>query len=888
MEGILKLLKSLGLSEAEIKKVLERVPVNPQGLAGTNVAKGIFEKGGKEFSAEHPLVTETMVSPFKLNKYKGLSKEQTLQEAEKAIDYLDQELSRTSNLLLNENLKLTKEQEINFANNLRMKRAFEKELEQFRSSKETPVIDLKTKQPINKEGINSLQEKIGLKNSPNTVGGQLEQFGKTLEGKADELGKSKLNIDDILKDYASGSKAFEEAHRQGLTRATAREIMEQDIASGKLKGITKKQLDNGEPVELWRTHYGEDALEQLDSLSSDFNNLRTEKEAADLAKSKFKFKPKDTSVKESYTKEEMDKMLKDAPEYNAPKELTDDEMLAYIKNYKEKGPTLEEYTKKFNEEHGTNLKPDDLEQAHRIKTAYPHSTPIVDEKGKFIGGRLNNPPKDYDLSDRETLTNSIAATRRANGEAKSNPLPADKEYEKKLQEEALKKEGERAGQGRFTKQHVLKRIIQSTIDANPTDTYVQKTFPGFLKEISDKPELANNPNVWKSFTEGLPENQRLVVYGDDTVDFFTKGGPGSMTQVQELMDKHKIPYDKALRIKQMEPEDQVLEIKKLETLKAREEEGAKGLDYLTGGEETKKPEPEGKAEGGVIRNKYGLGSIASNLTGVITAVDGQPVPQGTFSGFQNLINQLMNQGIISPVSNTQTTQPDSSMSLKDQYLNRLAALQSSSPSSSSYQDFKNLLQSKLEGKAKGGRVGYAEGTIPSIKLPDDNNEIETDSFGQGIKNLPEKGIEGLRIGLLQNKRQKPIFVDRETGKEIDPTGGWSELKNYLGSALVDSDPMLSYGNDKFNAYVAKGINPYGEKALRYGASYKPDINEDGQFFIDAGPGFKAAGYGMTKDDTNFSLYGVKDTMTGDKRLQLNYKKDLPIGWSKGLGYLSGE
>jgi hypothetical protein len=95
----------------------------------------------------------------------------------------------------------------------------------------------------------------------------------------------------------------------------------------------------------------------------------------------------------------------------------------------------------------------------------------------------------------------------------------------------------------------------------------------------------------------------------------------------------------------------------------------------------------------------------NNLTGIITAVDGQPVPQGTFSGFQNLINQLMNQGIISPVSNTQTTQPDSSMSLKDQYLNRLSALQSPNSSGTSYQDFKNLLQSKLERKAKGGSVG---------------------------------------------------------------------------------------------------------------------------------------------------------------------------------------
>jgi len=828
MERLLKFLKSLGLSDAEIKKVLERVPVNPQGLAGTNVAKAIFEKGGKEAIAENPLLTETMVSPFKLNKYKGLSKEKALEKAEEAIQYLDQELTRTSNLLLNENLKLTKEQEINFANNLRMKRNFEKEVEEFKAKPEAKVVPLNAKQPLQR------------------------------------------NIEDALKEQGIAQLSYSRMQDEGLVRAAARQILMNDIKAGKIKNMSVSEVINmKEPLDPFRQMYGEGALEQLDSLIPEFRNLRTEMDAEKLARSKFKFEPDETRPREYLTKEEMDKMLKDAPEYSAPKELTDDEMLAYIKNYKEKGPTLEEYTKKFNEEHGTNLKPDDLEQAHRVKTAYPHSTPIVDEKGKFIGGRLDNPPKDYDLSDRETLTNSIAATRRANGEAKSNPLPADKEYEKKLQEEALKKEGERAGQGRFTKQHVLKRIIQSTIDANPTDTYVQKTFPGFLKEITDNPELANNPTVWKSFTEGLPENQRLVVYGDDTVDFFTKGGPGSMTQVQELMDKHKIPYDKALRIKQMEPEDQVLEIKKLERLKSRKEEGEKGLDYLTGGEPKKTQVSDIRVE---ATKRKSIDELIDEYNANQDRLRLSDEEGGTKIGYEEFKNlQSRNKEI-------QKALEEKGISSKVEEKPEAEIIPF------------NKKPTEPEGKAKGGviRSYYAEGGIPSIKLPDDNNEIETDSFGQGIKNLPEKGIEGLRIGLLQNKRQKPIFVDRETGKEIDPTGGWSELKNYLGSALVDSDPMLSYGNDKFNAYVAKGINPYGEKALRYGASYKPDINEDGQFFIDAGPGFKAAGYGMTKDDTNFSLYGVKDTMTGDKRLQLNYKKDLPIGWSKGLGYLSGE
>jgi hypothetical protein len=251
------------------------------------------------------------------------------------------------------------------------------------------------------------------------------------------------------------------------------------------------------------------------------------------------------------------------------KEFTDDEMIAYIKKYKEEGPTLEEFTKKINEETGSNFTPEQLKQAHRVKVAYPHSTPIVDSQGKFIGGGLYNPPLDVSISDREALTESIMQTRKAKG----LDVP-EKEVE------TLSK----AGEGKFTKQQVLEKIIQKTIDANPTDEYVQKTFPNFIKEIRAKPELANNENVWKTFTQDFPENKRLVVYGDDTVDFFTKGEnlPEGMRQTQELANTYGISMEEATKIKQMEPTDQVMEIKKLEVLKSRTQNANGGLNYLMG------------------------------------------------------------------------------------------------------------------------------------------------------------------------------------------------------------------------------------------------------------------------------------------------------------------
>ena len=237
------------------------------------------------------------------------------------------------------------------------------------------------------------------------------------------------------------------------------------------------------------------------------------------------------------------------------KEFTDDEMIAYIKKYKEEGPTLEEFTKKINKETGSNFTPEQLKRVYGIKIAYPHSTPIVDSQGKYIGGALYNPPLDVSISDTETLTKSIMQTRKAKG------LDAP----------------EKAGEGKFTKQEVLEKIIQKTIDANPTDEYIQKTFPNFIKEIKANPELAKSENVWKTFTQDFPENKKLVVYGDDTVDFFTKGEnlPEGMKQTKNLADTYGISMQEAMRIKQMEPTDQVMEIKKLQVLKSKTQKETK-------------------------------------------------------------------------------------------------------------------------------------------------------------------------------------------------------------------------------------------------------------------------------------------------------------------------
>jgi len=313
MDKLIKFLKSFGLSDQEVQKVLKEVPVDQSGLAGTNVAKGIFEKGGKQASADYPLITETMVSPFKLDKYKGLSRKETLQKADEALNYLDKELTRTSNLIINQNLQLAPEQKINFANNLRMKREFEKDLEIFKTKPEAEIIKFETKEPVSKEGIKQLTIESGQVNPPGSLMGDIETRINRLKAIGEKKG---MGLGEILKETGEAQIKYAAGNDTGLVRAVARQIMFNDIRSGKLKAPKEIQdivsgASNVDIIEPFRNIYGEDALEQLDSLIPDFKKAATEIDAEKLARSKYEFTPKLDRPKESYTKEEMEKILKD-------------------------------------------------------------------------------------------------------------------------------------------------------------------------------------------------------------------------------------------------------------------------------------------------------------------------------------------------------------------------------------------------------------------------------------------------------------------------------------------------------------------------------------------------------------------------------------------------
>ena len=135
----------------------------------------------------------------------------------------------------------------------------------------------------------------------------------------------------------------------------------------------------------------------------------------------------------------------------------------------------------------------------------------------------------------------------------------------------------KAGEGKFTKAQYLIERIKNAIKGNPDDKYVQETFPNFIKELEANPDLAKNENVFKELGGDLPEGQKIVVYGDDTLDFFTESsGPQNIKKIDRFMEKHGLSRDKALEIMKMEPDDQVMELTKRKFLKQKRTDNAQG------------------------------------------------------------------------------------------------------------------------------------------------------------------------------------------------------------------------------------------------------------------------------------------------------------------------
>ena len=158
------------------------------------------------------------------------------------------------------------------------------------------VFEFGTKEQVTPGGIASLTEKAGQKSPPGTIMGNIESRLNKLRASGEDPSTMKgQTLEDIMTDALQSKGLSKQMYNEGLVRATARDIITNDIKSGKLK--LPKELEQqileggGEPIDVLRNVYGEDALEVLDSLIPEFSKLRTSTEAEKLARSKFKFEP---------------------------------------------------------------------------------------------------------------------------------------------------------------------------------------------------------------------------------------------------------------------------------------------------------------------------------------------------------------------------------------------------------------------------------------------------------------------------------------------------------------------------------------------------------------------------------------------------------------------
>jgi hypothetical protein len=479
------------------------------------------------------------------------------------------------------------------------------------------VIKFGSGEEIKGKGLEELIEKQGIKNPPTTAAGQLETTGKRLE----QLGK------DFAKEFDAETIAKQEADRQamiarqyegkgyaggvfgpsGMYRAVARDFLLDQHAKGKIKldADTLKNLEErnyisggqplmyADPIRVLRYHYGDDVFEKipLDKIPtgarSEIIDVMSKVEAPPI-KTEAPKTPGGYLTPGEYRAniEEMQK-IEDAIKRRESRfaDMTEEEIQNELAQYGGKRSSFEmglefDYPEEYAKYKGPK-KPEPEEKADGGRIGYAKGKRVKSSIDKLIDQLNKNTQGKKSMESVNPKTGEVTVPKKPikRAEEPTGVTVMDPEPDT-IDEKAIK--NVKAGQGSFTKQHVLERIIQSTIDANPTDEYVQTTFPNFIKELRANPELAKNENVWNNLTQGIPENKRLVVYGDDTVDFFSQGEdlPRAMQQTQELSNTYGISMEEATRIKQMEPTDQVMEIKKLEVLKKRTEQAEGGIAGL--------------------------------------------------------------------------------------------------------------------------------------------------------------------------------------------------------------------------------------------------------------------------------------------------------------------
>jgi hypothetical protein len=177
------------------------------------------------------------------------------------------------------------------------------------------VFEFGTKEKVTPGGIASLTEKAGQKSPPGTLMGNIESRIKQLEASGEDLSKMKgQTLDEIMGDVMQTQKTMSKMQDEGLVRAAVRYKMMDDLKRGTLKlpknleDVVRGASNEEEVITIFRNNYGEDALEQVDSLIPDFYNMTSPADAVKKIEKDFpNMKPKKIEVKQTMDLDEAKK-----------------------------------------------------------------------------------------------------------------------------------------------------------------------------------------------------------------------------------------------------------------------------------------------------------------------------------------------------------------------------------------------------------------------------------------------------------------------------------------------------------------------------------------------------------------------------------------------------
>ena len=169
------------------------------------------------------------------------------------------------------------------------------------------VFEFGTKEKVTPGGIASLTEKAGQKSPPGTIMGNIESRINKIKASGEDLSKMKgQTLDEIMGDVMQTQKTMSKMQDEGLVRAAVRYKMMDDLKRGTLKlpknleDVVRGASNEEEVITIFRNNYGEDALEQVDSLIPDFYKMTSPADAVKKIEKDFpNMKPRKIETKQT-------------------------------------------------------------------------------------------------------------------------------------------------------------------------------------------------------------------------------------------------------------------------------------------------------------------------------------------------------------------------------------------------------------------------------------------------------------------------------------------------------------------------------------------------------------------------------------------------------------